>query len=295
MRKLAIASGKGGVGKSMIASSLAILFSKNKKKIIAVDCDVDTPNLSIWCGESNRWEKIEKISVSEKPIINNKKLTKEKAKKCIERCKFNALEIVKGELKVNYFLCESCGACQYFCPPGTIKFKPIINGEIRVKTTRYGFPIISGYLYPGETGSGKIVTEIKKKAEEFNKEIMLIDSAPGTGCPVIASLQDSNFVLLVTEPTPSGFSDLKRVLGVVNHFRIPWAVVINKYDLNKRLAIKIKKWAKTRFLGSISYDRNIFKAISNLTPIMETNLKARKEIIEIYNNLNRFLSKILKD
>ena len=285
MKKLAIASGKGGVGKSMLTSSLAILFSKDKKKILALDCDVDAPNLSVWLGETNKWKKVKEISVSEKPIINSKKLTKKEAEICAQKCKFNALNVVKGKLKLNYFLCEGCGAFQYFCPQGTIKFKPVINGEIRIKTTKYGFPIISGHLYPGETGSGKIVTEIKQKAEEFNKEIILIDSAPGTGCPVIASLQDSDFVLLITEPTPSGFSDLKRVLEVVNHFKVPWAVVINKYELNKKLAIKIKKWAETKFLGSISYDKNIFKAISNLTPIMETNLKAKKEITKIYNKL----------
>jgi len=285
MKKLAIVSGKGGVGKSMLTSSLAILFSKDKKKILALDCDVDAPNLSVWLGEPNKWKKVKEISVSEKPIINNKKLTKKEAEICARKCKFSALNVVKGKLKLNYFLCEGCGACEYFCPPGTIKFKPVINGEIRIKTTKYGFPIISGHLYPGETGSGKIVTEIKQKAEEFNKEIILIDSAPGTGCPVIASLQDSDFVLLITEPTPSGFSDLKRVLEVVNHFKVPWAVVINKYELNKKLATKIKKWAKAKFLGSISYDKNIFKAISNLTPIMETNLKAKKEITKIYNKL----------
>ena len=285
MKKLAIASGKGGVGKSMLTSSLAILFSKDKKKILALDCDVDAPNLSVWLGETNKWKKVKEISVSEKPIINSKKLTKKEAEICAQKCKFNALNVVKGKLKLNYFLCEGCGACEYFCPQGTIKFKSVINGEIRIKTTKYGFPIISGHLYPGETGSGKIVTEIKQKAEEFNKEIMLIDAPPGTGCPVIASLQDSDFVLLITEPTPSGFSDLKRVLEVVNHFKVPWAVVINKYELNKKLAIKIKKWARAKFLGSISYDKNIFKAISNLTPIMETNLKAKKEIIKIYNKL----------
>ena len=114
---------------------------------------------------------------------------------------------------------------------------------------------------------------------------MLIDSAPGTGCPVIASLQDANFAILITEPTPSGFSDLKRVLKVVNHFKIPWSLVINKYDINSQLSNKIEKWAKGKFLGKISYDKNIFKAVSNLTPIMETSLKAKKEIREIFKNL----------
>ena len=113
---------------------------------------------------------------------------------------------------------------------------------------------------------------------------MIIDSAPGTGCPVIAALRDANFVILITEPTPSGFSDLKRVLEVVNHFNVPWGLVINKWDINPQLSDKIEKWAG-KFLGKISYDKEIFKAISHLTPILETNLKAKKEIRKIFEKL----------
>ena len=285
-KKIAIASGKGGVGKSMLVSSLAILFAEDKKRTVAVDCDVDAPNLAIWLNEIGNWEKAEKISVSEKPIINYKKC--DGCGLCVKNCRFNALKIEKGKVKLNSFLCEGCGACEVICPQKAIKLKPVQNGQIDVKKTKYGFILVSGQLFPGETGSGKIVSEIKNKAEKFKYDIMLIDSAPGTGCPVIASLQDANFALLVTEPTPSGFSDLKRVLKVVGHFRIPWRLVINKWDINPQLSNKIKKWTKGKFLGKISYDKNIFKAISNLTPIMETNLKAKKEIKNIYNIILKY-------
>jgi len=290
IKKIAICSGKGGVGKSMLCSALVMLFAKDKKKIVAVDCDVDAPNLAVWLGEPEGWEKVEKVSVSEKPIIDSSKLTKKEAKQCAGKCRFNALEIEKGELKLNPFLCEGCGACEIFCPKGVIEMKPVKNGEIRSKEIKYGFPLISGQLYPGETGSGKIVSEIKRRAEKFDRDLMLIDSAPGTGCPVIASLQDANFTILVTEPTLSGFSDLKRVLKVVNHFQISWGLVINKWGINLELSNKIKKWAGKRFLGKISYDKNIFKAVSSLTPIMETNLKAKEEIKFIYDKLNKELN-----
>jgi len=300
IKKIAIASGKGGVGKSMLTSALAMLFAEDKKKVVAVDCDVDAPNLAVWLGEPENWKEVKKISVSEKPVINNTKLKKKEAEQCVKKCRFNALRLTaQGKLKLNPFLCEGCGACEIFCPQGVVKMKAVKNGEIRIKKTKYNFPLVSGQLYPGETGSGKVVTEIKQRAsafaeasadkEKFNQYIMLIDSAPGTGCPVIASLQDANFALLITEPTPSGFSDLRRVLEVVNHFKIPWSVVINKYDINLELSNKIKKWAGKRFLGRISYDKEIFKAISNLTPIIETNLKAKKEIKNIYNKLEKWL------
>jgi MinD superfamily P-loop ATPase len=305
--KIVVASGKGGVGKSMLTSVLAMLFAReghspyrDGPRVVAVDCDVDAPNLAIWLNEIKNWEKVKKISVSEKPVIDNSKLTKKEVEQCVEKCRFNALKVEKGKLKLNPFLCEGCGACEIFCPEAVIKMRSVKSGEIKTKKTKYDFPLVSGQLYPGETGSGKVVTELKKAAEKFNYEIMLIDSAPGTGCPVIASLQGSNFAILITEPTPSGFSDLKRVLKVVNHFNIPYGLVINKWDINKDLSRKIEKWAgenpegeqsslRGRFLGKISYDKKIFEAIANLTPIMETNLEAKKEIKKIFNNLKLWL------
>jgi len=291
--KLVIVSGKGGVGKSMLTSSLAMLFSQNKK-VVAADCDVDAPDLAIWLGGIKKWDKVIPVATSVKPEINFKKCNG--CGLCAEKCHFGAIKItspVRNKIssrankkpELNQFLCEGCGACEVICPQKAIKMKPVQNGKIQVKKTKYGFHLISGQLYPGEKGSGKIVTEIRERAEKFNYEIMLIDSAPGTGCPVIASLRDSNFAILVAEPTPSGFSDLKRVLKVVNYFSVPWGLVINKQDINPQLSDKIKKWAGVKFLGKISYDKEIFKAISSLKPILETNLKAREEIKQIYNNL----------
>jgi len=282
--KIVISSGKGGVGKSMLSSSLAMLFAKTKK-VVAVDCDVDAPNLAIWLGGVKKWDKILPVVTSTKPEIDLDKCNG--CGLCVKNCRFGAMKMVRGKPKLNPFLCEGCGVCEIICPFGAIKLRPVQNGEIRIKRTEYGFPLVSGQLYPGETGSGKVVTEIKKQAEKFNYEIMLIDSAPGTGCPVIASLQGASFAILITEPTPSGFTDLKRVLKVVNHFSIPYGIVINKWDIYKNLSQKIEKWADRKLLSKISYDKKIFKAVANLKPILETNLRAKNEIKEIFKNLNQ--------
>lgn len=284
--KIVILSGKGGVGKSMLSSALAMLFRKSFR-VTAVDCDVDAPNLAIWLNEMKKWDKIIPVTTSAKPEIDYKKC--DGCGLCVEKCRFGSLKMEKSKPKLNPFLCEGCGTCEVICPKKAIELKPVQNGEIRIKQTKYGFPLVSGNLFPGETGSGKIVSEIKKEADKFEYNFQIIDSAPGTGCPVIAALQDSNFAVLITEPTPSGFSDLKRVLKVVNHFKIPWNLVINKWDINSQLSNKIKKWAKRKFLGRISYDKKIFKAIANLTPIMETNLKAKIEIENIFKKLNKIL------
>lgn len=282
VKKLVIASGKGGVGKSMLCSSLAMLFAK-EKKIVAVDCDVDAPNLKIWLNEVEKPNKIIPVITSAKPIFDYSKCAK--CGKCVDACQFDALEMTKKGPRANPFLCEGCGACEVICPNKAIKLKPVQNGRIEIKKTKYNFPLISGQLFPGETGSGKVVSEVKKEAEKFRHNLILIDSSPGTGCPVIASIQDIDFAILITEPTPSGLSDLKRVLQVINHFKISFGLVINKWDINKNLSNKIQKWAGKEFIGKISYDKEIFKAVANLKPIMETNLKAKKEIKKIWLDL----------
>ncbi len=284
--KLVIASGKGGVGKSMLTSSLSILFNQHKK-IIAVDCDVDAPNLAIWLNEAKKWQTTKKISTSEKAIVNYKKCIG--CGSCAQNCQFKAIKMVKNKPQINVFTCEGCGLCKIICPSKAISLHKVKNGEIKTKKTKYNFYLITGRLYPGETGSGKVIDQVIQEAENYKHELMIIDSSPGTGCPVIASLKEAHQVILVTEPTPAGFNDLKRILKVVNHFAIPYLIIINKWDINKKLSLKIKNWSGKNFIGQISYNPEIFNAISKFKPIMETDLKTKNEIISIYKKLNKLL------
>ena len=279
MEKIVVASGKGGVGKSMLASSLALLFSKNKK-IVACDCDVDAPNLGLWLGVTD-YDERKKISTSEKArVVDQKSLDDE----VLEVCRFGAIKKVNGKYIINPLLCEGCGTCKILYPEA-IEIKPVRNGELRVKWTKYGFPLVSGQLFPGETGSGKIVEQLRKKAEEFEYDIMILDSAAGIGCPVIASIRGCDYVVLVTEPTPSGFSDLKRILEVITHFNLPYGVVINKWDINPHFSDRIRKWAGDKFLGEISYDKKVIDSIVNLNPVIFSDSKAVDEIKKVYEIL----------
>ncbi|MDD3647288.1 MAG: ATP-binding protein [Candidatus Dojkabacteria bacterium] len=286
--RITVLSGKGGVGKSMIASSLAILFSKNKK-VIAVDCDVDAPNLALWLGIDTsilRNAAIQrKISTIEKPVIDRERCRV--CGKCAEKCNFDALKMNNGKVDLIKYKCEGCGLCKIICPFGAIQMRAVDNCTLSHYETKYGFPVIQGQIEPGEAESGEAVTEIRKYAKALgDRETMYIqDAAAGIGCPVIASIVGSDYVVAVAEPSKSSFSDLKRVLKVVDKFRIPFGVAVNKYDLNERISKTIKDFANDRYLGGVSYDRKIVESLVALKPALETSKAVSEEFKGLYENV----------
>ena len=279
--KIVVASGKGGVGKSMLASSLTLLFAK-EKKVMAVDGDVDAPNMGLWLGVK-KFDSEEKISTSKQAIINPKKCVK--CGKCFEICRFQAVEKEQDKFKVNPFLCEGCNACVVLCPAQAIRLKKVNNALIQFKQLAQGFPLISGQLLPGESGSGDIVAELRRRAENQDFEVLVLDCSPGIGCPVTAAITNMDFAVLVTEPTPSGLSDLKRVLLVVNHFKIPFGIVINQWDINPEFSEKIERFAGQNLLGKISHDKKVIESIVALKPVLESDSKVIKEIKSIFARL----------
>jgi MinD superfamily P-loop ATPase len=278
--KIIVASGKGGTGKSMMASSLAILFSENVR-VVACDCDVDAPNLGLWLGITE-YDSKKRISTSEKANINPAKCVE--CGECFEACQFGAIERTGG-FTINPLLCEGCGVCQLVCPADAVELKKVMNGEIGINEKKLGFPLVSGQLYPGETGSGKIVQELRRMAEEFDHDVMILDSAAGIGCPVIASVTGCDYAILVTEPTPSGFTDLGRILEIVNHFQMPFGIVVNKWDINPTLSKKIETWSGERLLGKIPYDRKVVDSIVHLKPVIYSDTEVTSEILRIFEKI----------
>jgi len=289
VKKIAVLSGKGGTGKSSIAASLAVLLSE-RHSVICADCDVDASNLGLVLGlREGDYSKWKPVSTNEKAVLNPEKCNS--CGKCREACYFNAIGWSPENKPVfDAFLCEGCGACKIACPEKAIKLKKINNARIGVGKTKYGFRIVTGQLEMGESGSGKVVAEVKKTAEKKGKraEIMVVDSAAGIGCPVIASVAGSDYVVAVTEPTPSALSDLKRALMIVAHFGIPYGIVINKHDLNPEFTLRIGEFAEAHgaeVLSKIPYDRGFVEALVNLTPVVEFKPETRPYFEKIINKL----------
>lgn len=285
--KIAVTGGKGGTGKSMVATSLAVMFAKDLKTAL-LDVDVECPNdhflLSVKLKQNKKiYQTI--------PKWDFKKCTK--CGKCASVCKQNAIIFVKNKFPAFVKdICIGCKACIVACPNNAILESKKEIGNIFVGKN-YGIDLISGELKMGELASGEVVTEVRNHSEKLVKklksEMVLIDSAAGIGCPVIASLVGTDYIVAVTEPTPSALNDLKRVLYLADHFKIKHGIVVNKYDLAKDFCMEIEKFAKKnkiKIIGKIPYKKDFVRSTIEMKPVVEVYPSYQKIFKKIINNIN---------
>ncbi len=292
---ITILSGKGGVGKSSITASLSILFNQ-EQEIVVIDADVDASNLNL-IFNNDKPEKTKKLYSSQKAEI-----IKERCKKCMlckKSCQFNAIDIDEdGYPVINKFFCEGCGTCKVVCPFDAIKIIDIHNSNLYKYTIKLKnhkpFPLYSAQLIMGESGSGKIVETLKQEASKENKPLTIIDAPAGISCPVISSLNQSNYVLFITEPSPSGLSDLKRAYLLARQFNPKKGIIINKHDLNKEYTEKILKFSKQqniKLIGKIPFKKEFPESLVKRKPPLFSSKEIETIFKEIYRNLkNHILS-----
>jgi MinD superfamily P-loop ATPase len=280
VKTLTIISGKGGTGKTSIVGSFASLA----KKAVFADCDVDAADLSLIMDA--RIKTASEFKASQKARIDVAKCIQ--CGDCEDKCRFNAIQ----NCKVDYFLCEGCRVCSLVCPQGAISMEDVCSGQLFISDTPYG-PLVHARLEPGEENSGKLVTLVRQTAEQIARnegfEYIIVDGPPGIGCPVIASLTGATASLIVTEPTLSAISDLKRVLSVCNHFKVPPFVCVNRCDLYQENVTRITEFCQqegVEILGMIPYDPNVVRALVQGKPVVGyTESAASQQIRKLWDRL----------
>ncbi|PIE72989.1 MAG: (4Fe-4S)-binding protein [Deltaproteobacteria bacterium] len=255
---ISIASGKGGTGKTTVATNLALSLGK---EVGLLDCDVEEPNAHLFLQPEI--EDRQRVAVFV-PEVDRQACTL--CRKCVDICRFSALAVAGSSLLVFPELCHGCKGCLQVCPEGAIVAAEREIGEVE-KGSCGSIRFSAGRMRIGEAMSPPLIKEVRSREKEC--DITIIDAPPGTSCPVIVAMKDTDFVLLVTEPTPFGLHDLKLAAEAVKILGIPCGLVINRANLGDEGVSNYAAEEGIPILMEIPFDRQIAEAYSKGVAFVE--------------------------
>jgi MinD superfamily P-loop ATPase len=271
---ISIASGKGGTGKTTVATNLAVSLGKG---VQLLDCDVEEPNAHLFINPV--FEKTEVVAASV-PEVDEEKCNL--CGKCGEICQFKAIVVIGNTVLPFPELCHSCGGCMAVCPEKAIREGERALGIIEAGR-RGNLEFVHGRLRVGEAMSPPLI----RKVRSFTKPdgVTIIDAPPGTSCPVIASIKGADFVLLVTEPTPFGLHDLKLAVGAVRILGIPSGLVINRSDMGDDHVWEYAKEVDLPIVMEIPFDRRIAEAYSRGQMLVDVMPEWKEKFLQLYERI----------
>jgi MinD superfamily P-loop ATPase len=256
--RIAIASGKGGTGKTTVATNLAVLAARSGQRVCYLDCDVEEPNGALFLRPAGRETRRVGRPV---PIVNMDACTG--CGKCGEICQFSAILPMGGQVLTFPALCHGCGGCRRVCPAEAIEEGTQPTGTLEVGDAE-GIRFIQGLLDVGQAMSPPVIRAVKAAGAEHPADLWVIDAPPGTSCPVIETIRDADFVVLVTEPTPFGLHDLQLAIETCRLLGLPCGVVVNRADgaAGDERTREVCRDADVNILAAIPDDRRIAEAYS---------------------------------
>ena len=286
MIRLAVISGKGGTGKTMVTAGLAAL---HRSEQLLADCDVEASNLELLLGA--RQLASSPFEGGECAVIDPERCNA--CGLCVEACAFDALTIRDEVAVCELRDCEGCGLCERVCPSGAVTLVPRVTGTLFWSATDYGY-LSHARLTPGAGNSGLLVQRVKQQAEQSGEEVelLLIDGPPGSGCPLISTVNGTDAVLIVTEPSLSGLSDLVRVVRVARRFHPRIFVLINRWDLDTGMTARIEAECTAEGLtviGRIPFDPAVIQAVRDGEPITHTDSPAADALAACWERLREAL------
>jgi len=275
--EISVASGKGGTGKTTFATNLAVAIAKKDKNVSYLDCDVEEPNGRIFLKP--KITKQSDVNVLIPRVIHDKCTL---CGECSAACEYNAIAVLGKTVEVFDSLCHSCGGCLDVCPEGSIEEIPRAIGSIS-SGDGMGIRFYEGRLNVGELKSLPIIKELREPVTK--SDIAIIDAPPGTSCPVIEATNGTDFVVLVTEPTPFGLNDLKLAVSMIREIDLPYGVVINRSDIGDNKTEEYCHKEKIDILMKIPFDRKIAESYSQGGMMLDVDSKYEKSFYELYQNI----------
>lgn len=279
--KIAIASGKGGTGKTTVSVSLFNSLQE-KYKLQLVDCDVEEPNDAIFFPSLIKEREVE--IMQQIPVIDTDKCTF--CRKCVGYCEFNAIVVIPpvNFAEVNANLCHSCGGCTLACKHNAIIEKPESIGRVNFFKTPNGTQVTEGRLKIGSAMQTMLIKELKKHVTE-NPDITLYDAPPGTSCPVVETVSDVDLILLVAEPTPFGLHDLKLMVTLLKEIDKPFALVINKAGLGNNEIYTYIEEENISLLGEIPFSKEYASSYAQGNIAQQMPAEITNAYHQLINNL----------
>ena len=277
---ISVASGKGGTGKTTVATNLAFSLGAD---VQLLDCDVEEPNAHLFLhpqivDTENAYTPV--------PEIDEAKCTY--CGKCVDICRFKAIAVLAQAVLIFPEMCHSCGGCVKVCPENAVTESKRELGVIE-RGSAGGIEFVHGRLRVGEAMSPPLIKKVRShiKPDKLN----IIDAPPGTSCPVIAAMKNTDFVVMVTEPTPFGLHDLKLGIGAVKILGIPCGLVINRSDIGNDEVWKYAERENIPILMEIPFARRIAEAYSRGKLIVEEMPEWKSRFLELYESIKKLAGK----
>lgn len=282
--RIAVASGKGGTGKTTIATSLALSLMANGE-VHYVDCDVEAPNGHIFLHPKITHQSNAVILI---PVINKDICSL--CGRCVEVCEFHALAKIGKVIMTFPQLCHGCGSCTIHCPEHAIEELANPIGVIESGVTAQGLMFSQGRLNISEPMATPIIRQLKKSITGVEDSIIVLDAPPGASCSVVETLQNVDFALLVTEPTPFGVHDLKQIFGIVTEMGIPAGVIINREKVPFLPLETLCSDFNLPILMHIPFDRRIASGLAKGLTLLVVNPDYSQILTNVFHQIQSILA-----
>jgi MinD superfamily P-loop ATPase len=278
--RITVASGKGGTGKTTIATSLALSLAEDGHIPVFLDGDVEAPNAHLFLKPV--FDRKQDVSILI-PQVDESKCTY--CGKCAEVCQYHAIVVVGKKTLVFPQLCHGCGSCTLVCPEHAITESAEVMGVLERGSALSGISFARGILNIGEPMAVPIIRQLKKWIKPQPGQVEILDAPPGTSCPVVESMRGADFILLVTEPTPFGLHDLRLAVQVARELNIPMGVVVNRDGSGDAQVDEFCKSEEIPVLMRVPFERAIAEGIARGYTLAEVHPEFRGQMSEMFDRI----------